>query len=565
MHRYYISLISLSVAALLLASCASRRTAATLNDVETYIQQRPDSALATIRAIDTSTLTTRSLRAHYALLYAMALDKNWIDTTEVGVVMPAVEYYDRHPSDIRRAKAWYYLGRIQQNAGDRPEASISFMKAERYAERSDDFYFKGLIFQSLASIYSQAHLHEEALKYSKRSYSLFVESKDTLNANAALLGIAHEYNNLGMNAEADSLFCLLIDGSQVHPNLRSDLLSSYALSCVTQDKDYEMAIRLFEEALSSTGSLKNRNLWGAYAYALMRIGNTKRAEQLFRQLEKNKNSSQLYVYDYWKSMADAYSGDYLSAFLLQKAASDIQNENVKKAFRQSAIKAQKDFLEEVTRESETAARRKLVNHWLIWGFVVLLLLTAAIVAILQVKRKHEQDREKSLELEQENASLQEAVTALSDKVAEMNVQQAQLQREYTMHLQSSFREWGQLYKAYYHPGKNDILDIRENVYYEATNAISRLSGDKEGQMLLERRLNELFDDVMVHYRADFPDEAESDYHFVSFVFAGFDASILKAAFQIPSIPATYARKSRLKESIQNSSSLNKEQYLRFFR
>ena len=74
-------------------SCASRQTAATLNDVETYIQQRPDSALATIRAIDTTTLTTRSLRAHYALLHAMALDKNWIDTTDVNVVMPAVEYY----------------------------------------------------------------------------------------------------------------------------------------------------------------------------------------------------------------------------------------------------------------------------------------------------------------------------------------------------------------------------------------------------------------------------------------------------------------------------------------
>ena len=74
MLRHYLSLISISVAALLLASCASRNAAAILNDVETYIQQRPDSALATIRAIDTTTLTTRSLRAHYALLHAMALD-----------------------------------------------------------------------------------------------------------------------------------------------------------------------------------------------------------------------------------------------------------------------------------------------------------------------------------------------------------------------------------------------------------------------------------------------------------------------------------------------------------
>ena len=177
MLRYRAPLIVLFLTLGFLASCSSRQTAATLNDVETYIQQRPDSALATIRTIDTTTLTTRSLRARYALLHAMALDKNWIDTTDVNVVMPAVEYYDRHPSDIRRAKAWYYLGRIQQNAGDRPEASISFMKAERYAEESDDVDFKGLICLAMSTIYSQTHLHEEALKYLEQTYSLFVESK----------------------------------------------------------------------------------------------------------------------------------------------------------------------------------------------------------------------------------------------------------------------------------------------------------------------------------------------------------------------------------------------------
>lgn len=96
MRRRLLYCFALSLVLLLLASCASRQTAATLNDVETYIQSRPDSALATIRAIDTTTLTTRSLRAHYALLHAMALDKNWIDTTDVGVVMPAVEYYAKH-------------------------------------------------------------------------------------------------------------------------------------------------------------------------------------------------------------------------------------------------------------------------------------------------------------------------------------------------------------------------------------------------------------------------------------------------------------------------------------
>ena len=76
MLRFRTLFIALSLAILLLASCASRKTAVTLNDVETYIKERPDSALATIRAIDTTTLTTRSLRAHYALLHAITLCLN---------------------------------------------------------------------------------------------------------------------------------------------------------------------------------------------------------------------------------------------------------------------------------------------------------------------------------------------------------------------------------------------------------------------------------------------------------------------------------------------------------
>ena len=68
--------MAISLAAFLFASCACHKTAATLNDVGTYIKERPDSALATIRAIDTTTLTTPKLRAHYALLHAITLCLN---------------------------------------------------------------------------------------------------------------------------------------------------------------------------------------------------------------------------------------------------------------------------------------------------------------------------------------------------------------------------------------------------------------------------------------------------------------------------------------------------------
>ena len=60
-------------------SCSNRNTAEMLKDIESYIQERPDSALVEIQSIDTTSLNTRELRAKYSLLHAMALDKNYIN------------------------------------------------------------------------------------------------------------------------------------------------------------------------------------------------------------------------------------------------------------------------------------------------------------------------------------------------------------------------------------------------------------------------------------------------------------------------------------------------------
>ena len=75
---------------LLLVSCSERRTMRDLLDIESYIDARPDSALVAIRQIDTLSLNTKAQKAKFALLHAMALDKNYIDTTDLRVIAPAL-------------------------------------------------------------------------------------------------------------------------------------------------------------------------------------------------------------------------------------------------------------------------------------------------------------------------------------------------------------------------------------------------------------------------------------------------------------------------------------------
>lgn len=579
MLRFRILFIVLALTMFSFSSCSNHQTMLILHDVESYIQDRPDSALATIRAIDTTTLTSRSLRAHYALLHAMALDKNWIDTTDVHVVMPAVDYYDRHPSDIRRVKAWYYLGRIQQNMGNTPDASISFLKAERYSEQFEDVALKALIHLAISTIYSQTHFHEEALKYSERALSLFVEAKDSINAYAAQYGIAKEYYNLGRYVEADSLYRLLLDNSNVNPKLRSSLLCSYALSSTLHSGNYKLATELFERAITINGTLNNRNYWGAYAYALLQGGNAKRADQILAQLAVGRSSSQLYTYDSWKSLADAYVGDYESAYHLQKAASDIQDDNVKKAFRQSAIKAQKDFLVQANLESEKLAKRRQIHSCLSFALMI-----AIIVFLLFLfrrrKERNAQENEELMEayknLTMEHSILTTRYSDLSDQVDRIEKEKestylgmsrqidrienekASVRNKYIQLCQSHFNRIGRINEVlYYHSTDKD-----NELYKELKRAIRNIGMDNKSLNEFELLLNETFDDVMVHFRDTFPNKKPRYYQLVSYLFAGFGSSticVIIPGFQKHNV---HVERYRLKQMIRASDSQYREQFLR---
>lgn len=561
MRCHLIFALVLTLGFIFFTSCVSRRTAAVLNDIETYIQDRPDSALATIRSIDTTSLTCQRLRAQYALLHAMALDKNWIDTTDVNVVMPAVSYYDRHPSGIRRAKAWYYLGRIQQNGDNRPDASVSFLKAERYAESSDDVDFKGLICLSMASIYSQTHLHEDAFSYTDKSYRYFVEAEDTINASSALLCMAKAYNNLERYEESDAIYKALLEDKYLHPKLKPGLLCSYALNCVTDKEDYKQAVSLFEEVLSLTGSLPSLNYWAAYAYALSRTGNTVRAGQIFRQLDNNINPFHQYIFDSWKSLADAFDGDFSSAYQLQKAASDIQDNNVREVLKQSAIKAQKDFLEQLNLETERSARKR---QYVALASSALLLAVILLMTYLFKRRKKRiiQEKEALIDayknLTMEHSALKSRLSDLNAQVDRVEKEKAAVRNKYIQLCQSHFSSMGRINEVlFYHSKETD-----NKLFQELKKAIGNIGMDNKNQSEFEQLLNESFDDVMAHFRETFPDKKPRYYQLVSFLFAGFDSAIICSIIPGFQKHNVHVERYRLKQLIRNSASQYSEQFLR---
>lgn len=122
----------------LLSACgpiAHRHTTTTFDDVESFINDHPDSALTVLSDVDSAALNTRALRARYSLLYVMALDKCYEDITAPGLLDPAVAWYERHGSADEKMKTLYYEGRIAQENKNSSYAAVCYSRAEAYAGR----------------------------------------------------------------------------------------------------------------------------------------------------------------------------------------------------------------------------------------------------------------------------------------------------------------------------------------------------------------------------------------------------------------------------------------------
>lgn len=89
MKQYIITIIF----ALCLASCSQHsKHWETLTQIETFVEENPDSALIILRGLDTTQLRSTEEMALYALLYTQAEDKNYIDSKDAAMIQTAVNF-----------------------------------------------------------------------------------------------------------------------------------------------------------------------------------------------------------------------------------------------------------------------------------------------------------------------------------------------------------------------------------------------------------------------------------------------------------------------------------------
>ena len=556
----------------LLVSCDNRQTKSLLQDVETYIQERPDSALRVLRKVDSLTLNTKSLRARYSLLFAMALDKNYIDTTALSILEPTVAYYERLGSPQDKMLSCYYLGRIYANRKDYPNAVIFYSQALRESS-ADDYYHKGLAYEALANAYSASFNTEEELRNAILAHDCFDKIRDK-NLALSRYKIAQAYHNNEQFDLADSLYSSVYSGLDSTSKLAFYAMEDQVSNDLQREgPDVERDLRLLEYVAEHRGNLTLTSYY-EYAYLLLLIGNKSTAENILSQLSEIDESVETMEIRYRIAKYEEHDKEALT---LLKGSLLYQNDVVKKQLAQSVFKAQSDYYRltaEVSEQKSTIANQRSVI------ILIASLMMAGLLYIVFMKRKtaliREKDRlaqaveesERLLETvrnraKQEKEERDKDIFDLKSHNERERDKIKELRDMYVSLYQKRFYEIGKYYDA---ASSHRLESIKEKAYHDVISSTQALfeeiASGSEGQKKFEARINADLDDIVSKIRSDFPKLKDDDIRFICYLIVGFDTSTISFLMDI-SKENVRVKKHRLREKLNGYSGPNETLYRLF--
>lgn len=556
----------------LLVSCDNRQTKSLLQDVETYIQERPDSALRVLRKVDSLTLNTKALRARYSVLFAMALDKNYIDTTALSILEPTVAYYEKFGSPKDKMLSYYYLGRIYSNRKDYPNAVIFYSQALRESSEYD-YYHRGLIYAASADAYNASFNDEEELRNTILAYECFEKIGDK-DLDLSLYKVAQAYHNNERFDVADSLYSLVYSGKDSTSRLALYAMEDLVSNDLYQEKqDVERDLELLEYVAEHRGNLSLESYY-EYAYLLLLAGKESEAENILSQLSNREANGKTMEIRY--RIAEC-KGQNEEALALLKSMLSHQNDVVKKKLAQSVFKAQSDYYcltAEVSEQKSTISNQRSIII-LITGLMII-----ALLYVIFMKRKstliREKDRltqaveesERLLETvrnraNEEKSEREKDILDLKSRNEREQDKIKDLREMYVALYQKRFSEIGKYYDA---APSHRLESIKEKAYHDVISSTQALfeeiASGSEGQKKFEARINADLDDIVSKIRSDFPKLKDDDIRFICYLIVGFDTSTISFLMDITK-ENVRVKKHRLREKLNGYSGPNETLYRLF--
>ena len=543
--RKLIFIISV-VLMLVLGGCSSRQISLFLDDVESYIMERPDSALAVLESVDRELLTTDRLKAHHALLHAMALDKNFIDVDDDSLASVALSYYSRKGPDMYEARALYYSGLSYYYAGDYSKAILEFTKAEKVAEKSDSLYL-GFVKVAQADTYNITYNEIEEYNCLIKAQSVFKEYGSIYYKSATDLRLAQVLYNRGKYDDSEYLLNDIISNIDTKENIRLSAIAKKAFLHIQTNPSYiTSAISDYERLIADNKQeyMSDRDFW-ALSYSLNIVGRKQESTSLTKQLQTIDTSG---TADYWMYMIEKSNGKLEEALKYLETATDKINRETAEALQQSLALYQRDYYESKAETYQYKERSKTLILFCVLA-VSILIISSGLFFIFRYMHLKEEEKERYIRYADEISRQLEA---------SKNEDYPVLKRKYMELYHSKFETIGYLYEQYaLSSGKKNADKILSDKVKLILNEF-KSSFDKN--RAFEEIINRDMDNIVQKLRNEVTGLKETDYKIFSFTLVGFDVTTISHLLDM-SINAVHIRRTRMRKHIEDLNPVHKAEFM----
>ena len=494
------SLVHLMITVCIIYGCSDNSPKSILTDIDSFIQERPDSALAILDTMDRASLKTERLKAHHALLHAMALDKNFIDVSNDSIARVAVDYYATRGSRKSYARSLYYLGLAYFYQEEYTKAIVEFTKAESVAVTSDSLYL-GFSKVGLADTYGKSYNYGEEENNLKEAFDIFSSLSLNYYSQATLLRLANVYFNTSQTEKSIEILNELIIDNNIADNLKSSALATLAYQyTVKESPNLIYAETLFRRNNEEYGgnNMSIKRYW-AWAYSLYATGRKSEAREIMSQLISDESVTS----SYWQYLITKSDGNLLLSLKHLENYIKYNDIIVSDIIHQSVALSQRDYYEYLADNYEYKAHNtRLTMLITILTFIFSSLLVFVLVR-LYVKKQEFVKEKNLLYISEIRRQLEEAERE----------DYPLLKKKYLSLYRSKFEMIGTLYEHLMN--SKDLINIEESIYKKVDALVINFTQDYKDSKKFEAMLDEDLDNIMSNLRSEIPDLKPKDYSIFS--------------------------------------------------
>ena len=381
----------------------------TITDMERIIEERPDSVLNVLQAIDPDELVGDEEPAKHALLLSMALDKNYIDKTDFEVLQPAIDYYEDNGSATDKLRTYYYQGRIYQNAGNDAMAMEAFVKALSKGSQSNDILTKARTHFAQSNIYYDLYDFDNFIETNKSAAAYFKQAEDYNGYADCFNRIINGYT---LKDEPEMALPYINECKQMLDGLSIPTLTDFYSSYITYLKNYGTEQEIDEIINQYTNSVPSSNVdWLTIANAYYVIHRYNEALSILSQYDTEGNEYKekkylVILYEVYRGL-----GDYKNTLETFEEYVDLFTNNILVKMQQDTKFVEERHALEMAKAKETEAKNKRT----IAVLACVVALIGSLLVIMIIRRRLQISHAKNKELEVEKQKYEQLY---ADAIAE---------------------------------------------------------------------------------------------------------------------------------------------------